>query len=135
MPETDTPDAAGFAPAAAPGGAAAFSNVLLAAMAAAAQADGSIDQEELERIGGGLSRMGAPTPERDALISYLTTPVDPATVVAAATSPEAALQIYAASALAIRPDNDAEHRYLDDLASALSIDPTLKAQLDADLGA
>jgi len=109
--------------------------VLLAAMAAAAQADGAIDAEELERIGGGLARMGAAAPEREALIAYLTTPVDPGTVLAAASSPEAALQIYAASALAIRPDNDAEHRYLEELAAALSIDPALKAQLDADLDA
>ncbi|MFG1375394.1 tellurite resistance TerB family protein [Xanthobacter autotrophicus] len=129
------PDAAGFTPAAAPGGADAFSGVLLSAMAAAAQADGQIDQEELERITGGLARMGAPTPERDALISVLTTPVDPQQVVDAATSPEAALQIYAASAIAIRPDSAAEKQYLASLASALGIDPGLKAQVDADLNA
>ncbi|MDI4659180.1 tellurite resistance TerB family protein [Xanthobacter autotrophicus] len=129
------PEAAGFAPAAAPGGADAFSGVLLSAMAAAAQSDGQIDHEELERITGGLSRMGAAAPERDALISFLTTPVDPQQVVDAATGPEAALQIYAASALAIRPDSATEKQYLASLASALGIDPGLKAQVDADLNA
>ncbi|MFG1291561.1 tellurite resistance TerB family protein [Xanthobacter versatilis] len=130
-----TPEAAGFSPAAAPGGADAFSGVLLSAMAAAAQADGQIDQEELERITGGLSRFGAAAPEREALITFLTTPVDPQQVVDAATSPEAALQIYAASAMAIRPDSAAEKQYLASLASALNLDPGLKAQLDADLNA
>ncbi|MCG5237440.1 tellurite resistance TerB family protein [Xanthobacter oligotrophicus] len=129
------PNAAGFSPAAAPGGADAFSGVLLSAMAAAAQADGQIDQDELQRITGGLSRFGAAAPERDALISFLTTPVDPQQVVDAATSPEAALQIYAASAMAIRPDSAAEKQYLASLASALNLDPGLKAQLDADLNA
>ncbi|MBN8918087.1 MAG: tellurite resistance TerB family protein [Rhizobiales bacterium] len=129
-----TPDAA-FSPAAAPGGPEAFSGVLLSAMAAAAQADGEIDEDEVSRIGGGLERMGAGSPERDALIAILTTPVDPNEVVAAATTPEAALQIYAASALAIRPDNDAEHAYLDWLAGALGIDSGLKAQIDGELNA
>lgn len=129
-----TPDA-GFSPAAAPGGPEAFSGVLLAAMAAAAQADGEIDEEEVSRIGGGLERMGTASPERDALIAILTTPVDPNEVVAAATTPEAALQIYAASALAIRPDNEAEHAYLEWLASALGIDQGLKQQIDGELNA
>lgn len=129
-----SPDAA-FSPAAAPGGPEAFSGVLLSAMAAAAQADGEIDEEEVSRIGGGLERMGTASPERDALIAILTTPVDPNEVVAAATTPEAALQIYAASALAIRPDNDAEHAYLDWLAGSLGIDPGLKAQIDGELNA
>ncbi|MFG1200897.1 DUF533 domain-containing protein [Xanthobacter aminoxidans] len=129
-----TPDAA-FSPAAAPGGPEAFSGVLLSAMAAAAQADGEIDEEEVSRIGGGLERMGAGSPQRDALIAILTTPVDPNEVVAAATTPEAALQIYAASALAIRPDNDAEHAYLDWLAGALGIEPGLKAQIEGELNA
>lgn len=128
------PDAA-FSPAAAPGGPEAFSGVLLSAMAAAAQADGEIDEEEVSRIGGGLERMGSASPQRDALIAILTTPVDPNEVVAAATTPEAALQIYAASALAIRPDNDAEHAYLDWLAGSLGIDPGLKAQIDGELNA
>lgn len=129
-----SPDAA-FSPAAAPGGPEAFSGVLLSAMAAAAQADGQIDEEEVSRIGGGLERMGTASPQRDALIAILTTPVDPNEVVAAATTPEAALQIYAASALAIRPDNDAEHAYLDWLASSLGIDPGLKGQIDGELNA
>lgn len=130
-----SPQAAGFAPAAAPGGAEAFSQLLLMAMAAAAQSDGALDQEELERIGGGLARMGAAQPAREELIEFLTTPVDPQQVVDAASGPEAALQIYAASAMAIRADSPVEQRYLADLANALGIDPGLKRQVDADLGA
>lgn len=130
-----TPEAAGFHPSAAPGGADAFAETLLTAMAAAAQADGQLDADEVERIGGGLSHMGVTAPQRDALITFLSTPVDPQQVVNAATTPEAALQIYAASAMAIRPDSPAEQQYLATLASAVGIDPGLKAQIDADLNA
>ncbi|MEP9353809.1 DUF533 domain-containing protein [Xanthobacter sp. KR7-65] len=129
-----TPGAA-FSPAAAPGGPDAFSGVLVAAMAAAAQADGEIDQDEVARITSGLDRIQAGGGDQDALAAILTTPVDPREVIEAATTPEAALQIYAASALAIRPDNAAEYRYLNGLAEALGIDPGLKAQLEAELNA
>lgn len=126
---------ADFGPAAAPGGPAAFSETLLAAMTAAAQADGRIDQEELNRITGGLEKMGASGMDQQQLIQILTTPVDPQTVVDAASSPEAALQIYTASVMAIRADTAVEQQYLANLAGALGIDPGLKAQIDRDLGA
>ncbi|WP_238121318.1 MULTISPECIES: tellurite resistance TerB family protein [unclassified Xanthobacter] len=124
-----------FSPVAAPGGPEAFSQALLLAMAAAAQADGQLDQDELNRITGGIARMGAGSPDQQALIHYLTTPVDPQRVVDAAITPEAALQLYAASAMAIRPDSAVERAYLTQLAGALGIDPSLKAQVDADLNA
>ncbi len=127
--------AASFGPAAAPGGPAQFSQTLLAAMTAAAQADGRLDQEELTRITGGLEKMGASGMDQNALIEVLTTPVDPQTVINAATSPEAALQIYTASAIAIRADTAVEQQYLANLASALGIEPSLKAQIDRDVGA
>jgi len=120
---------------AAPGGPDAFSQVLLTAMAAAAQADGAIDQEEFERIAGGLSRFGVQNADREALLAYLRTPVDPQAVVRAATTPAAAMQIYAASAMAIRPDSAVERQYLADLAHAIGLDSSLKAQIDADLNA
>lgn len=127
--------AGNFGPAAAPGGAAHFSGTLLAAMTAAAQADGRLDQEELTRITGGLEKIGASGMDQNALIEALTTPVDPQVVISAATSPEAALQIYTASAMAVRADTPIEQQYLANLATALRIDPGLKAQIDRDVGA
>lgn len=127
--------APGFSPAQAPGGPEAFSQVLVKAMAAAAQADGKLDQDEVNRISGGVSRMGAAAPSQVELVTALSTPVDPQELINAATSPEAALQIYAASVMAIRPDSAVEQRYLANLAESLAIDPALKAQIDRDLAA
>ncbi|MBB6309185.1 tellurite resistance TerB family protein [Xanthobacter tagetidis] len=128
-------NAQAFSPAEAPGGPEHFSQVLVAAMAAAAQADGSLDPDELNRIGAGVTRMGGNAPDQAVLVEILSTPVNPQDLVNAATSPEAAMQIYAASVMAIRPDSAAEQRYLANLAQALAIDPALKAQLDRDLTA
>ncbi len=125
----------GFTPAEAPGGPEAFSNVLLSAMVAAAQADGQIDQDEFNRIIGGLEKIGASSTDRQELIEYLSTPVDPQILVDAAVNPQAASAIYVASLMAIQPDHPAEQRYLSNLAHRLGIDAGLKAQLDAELAA
>lgn len=125
----------GFALANVPGGPEVFSNVLLAAMVAAAQADGQIDQDEFNRIVGGLEKIGASGADQQALIEYLSVPVDPQILVSAAVTPQAASAIYVASLMAIQPDHPDEQKYLTDLASRLGIDPALKAQLDSDLAA
>jgi uncharacterized membrane protein YebE (DUF533 family) len=54
-------------------------------------------------------------------------------VVKAATSPELALEIYAASFLAIDPDDPAEQAYLAMLASRLKLDPGLRMALEAEV--
>lgn len=130
-----TQTAQNFSPTQAPGGPEAFSQVLVKAMAAAAQADGKLDADEVSRITGGLTKMGADAVSQQSLIIALSTPVNPQELINAATSPEAAMQIYAASVLAIRPDSAVEQRYLANLAQALGVDPQLKAQIDKDLTA
>ncbi len=122
-----------FHPSQAPGGATAFSQVLANAMAAAAQSDGKLDQDEVNRVAAGMQKLGAGAMDPQALIQFLSTPVDPQAVVNAATTPESALQIYAASVMAVRPDDPAEVAYLNNLAQALGINPQLKAQVEQDL--
>jgi len=58
-------------------------------------------------------------------------PASASDLVALATSPEQALQIYAAARLAIDPDTPAEKGFLADLARGLSIEPGLVAHVDA----
>jgi uncharacterized membrane protein YebE (DUF533 family) len=99
-------------------------------MVAATQADGVVDAEEQRRILGKLENAGLSGADREMLAQRLTRPVDPRDLVRAATTPEAAAQVYAASALAVRVDTTAERRYLDSIAAALNIDPGLKAQLE-----
>ena len=59
-------------------------------------------------------------------------PLDIDAVVAAATSPELAVEIYAASVLAIDPDDPAEQAYLAMLASRLKLDPDLRASIETE---
>lgn len=59
-------------------------------------------------------------------------PLDIDAVVGAATSPELAVEIYAASVLAIDPDDPAEQAYLAMLASRLKLEPGLKASVEAE---
>ena len=100
----------------------------------ATQADGVIDEDEQRRLGGAPRTARHESADRRALVEQLTTPVDPREIVNAATSPEVGLQIYAASVLAMAIDTPAERSYLDRLATALSIEPGFKAQVEQTLG-
>jgi uncharacterized membrane protein YebE (DUF533 family) len=103
-----------------------MSLAILRAMIAAAKADGHIDADEQRRIFGKLDELDLGTEEKAFVIDELRKPLDIDAVVSAATTPELALEIYAASVLAIDPDDPAEQAYLAMLASRLKLDPGLK---------
>ena len=128
------PPDSGFHPEDQEGGAEALSGTLLNAMIAAVQADGVIDEDELRRLTGQLDKLGVSSDDRQALVAQLRKRVDPAEVVDSATSPELAVQIYAASALAISIDTPQERRYLDKLADDIGVDEGLKKQVEASVG-
>jgi uncharacterized membrane protein YebE (DUF533 family) len=128
------PSPKGFDPANAPGGVAGLQDVLVDAMIAATQADGVVDQIEQQQLLGQLDKLGVDPAERQDLARRLGTAVDTAKLVKAAATPEIAVQIYAASALAIAIDTPRERQYLDDLAKALGIEPGLKAQIEQTIG-
>ena len=107
-----------------------MSLAILRAMISAAKADGHIDAEEQRRIFGKLDELGLDTEEKAFVIDELRRPLDIDAVVAAATTPELAVEIYAASVLAIDPDDPAEQAYLAMLASRLKLDPGLKLAVE-----
>jgi uncharacterized membrane protein YebE (DUF533 family) len=107
-----------------------MSLAILRAMIAAAKADGHIDAEEQRRIFAKLDELDLDTEEKAFVIDELRKPLDIDAVVAAATTPELALEIYAASFLAIDPDDPAEQAYLAMLASRLKLDPGLKSAVE-----
>lgn len=107
-----------------------MSLAILRAMIAAAKADGHIDAEEQRRIFGKLDELQLDTEEKAFVIDELRKPLDIDAVVAAATRPELAVEIYAASVLAIDPDDAAEQAYLAMLASRLKMDPAHKAGVE-----
>ena len=107
---------------------------LVKAMVCAAQADGHLDGAErhaiYERVGG----LDLSEAEKAELLAQLAEPVDLNSVVASATTPEIAAEIYAASLLAIDVDTVAERSYLSLLAARLGLHPGLVDSLHEELG-
>lgn len=109
-----------------------LSLVLLRAMIAAAKADGHIDAQEQKNIFAKLDELQLDNEAKAFVIDELRKPLDIDAVVQGATSPERAVEIYAASVLAIDPDDPAEQAYLAMLASRLKLDPALKASVETE---
>ena len=107
-----------------------MSLAILRAMIAAAKSDGHIDADEQRRIFAKLDELDLGTEEKAFVIDELRKPLDIDAVVAAAKTPELAVEVYAASFLAIDPDDPAEQAYLAMLASRLKLDPGLKAAVE-----
>ncbi|WP_306027972.1 tellurite resistance TerB family protein [Stappia sp. MMSF_3263] len=125
-PPSDSP----FAPERQPGGENAFALTLLTAMISAAKADGHIDAEEQRRIFDRLDQLSLDSEAKAFVMDELRAPLDIDRVVAGAKSPEAALEVYAASRLAIDPDHPAERAYLQMLSARLGLEPGLVEEVD-----
>ncbi len=104
----------------------------LRAMIAAMKADGQIENAEKARLFDRLGQIDLSDEEKAFLFDELATPLDIQAVVAGATSPELAVEIYAASLVAIDPTRPAEKAYLADLAVRLRLDPNLVSQIHAE---
>jgi uncharacterized membrane protein YebE (DUF533 family) len=106
---------------------------LIRAMIAAAKADGHIDAREQRAIFAKLDQAGLDRDAKAFIMDELMKPLDIDAIVALATTPERALEIYAASVLAIDPDDPAEQAYLSMLAARLKLDPGLKSSVEAEV--
>ncbi len=107
--------------------------LLIRAMIGAAAADGEIDAAERERIVARLEGTGISQEERQFLQREMAAPVGLEALVSAVASPELALQVYAASLMAITVDSPAEASYLARLAASLRLDPDRVAAIRAQL--
>ena len=112
----------------------ALSRTLVRAMLAAAKADGHIDARERKRINGELARMELDKDDAAFVMAELEAPHDLDDVVASAKTPEQAMEIYAATLVAIGQESDAARGYLAMLAERLELDPDLIAQLHVEVG-
>ncbi len=99
-------------------------------MIVAAKADGHVDDTEKARILSQLERFDIDADERTFLDAELSKPLDIDGVVASATTPELAAEIYAASLLVLDGDTAVGGAYLALLAARLKLDPGLKAALE-----
>ncbi len=101
----------------------------LIAMIQAAKADGAIDDAERAAI---LGRLGHVDGEAQAFLdAELAAPIDLDRLAALAVTTEEKVHLYAASLLAIDPDQVSETAYLAALADKLGLDATLVAEITA----
>ncbi|MFO1153101.1 MAG: DUF533 domain-containing protein [Rhodospirillales bacterium] len=110
-------------------------SLIMRAMINAAKADGEIDDKERARILGKLDEQGASEEERRFVETEMNKPRDIAALAGQAVgSPDVAVQVYAASLLAIDVDTQAEEDYLLQLAAQLNLDATTCRQIHQALG-
>jgi uncharacterized membrane protein YebE (DUF533 family) len=121
-----------FAPQAGCAEADALGRTLIEAMIAAAHADGRLDGEERRAIFDRVAELGLPAADQAELFAQLEHPPDLARIAAAARTREQAIEIYAASLLAVEVDSAAERGYLQLLAARLGLDDGLVAAIHAE---
>ena len=107
------------------------SQAILKALVAAAKADGHVDERERELIEGEFTKLSSDIETRHWLQAELNKPLDPADVARAASTPEMTAEMYVASVLMVDEEHFMERAYLDELARQLQLDPSLKAELEA----
>jgi len=107
--------------------------LLIRAMIAAANADGTIDETERNAILERLRTVDL-SPEEQAFITReLFSPADLDAIVAGVHSPELARQVYAVSLMAIEVDTQKERQYMEALASRLNLDGQTVEQIERSL--
>lgn len=108
--------------------------LLIRAMIAAANADGTIEQEERSRILGELQRLNLTSDEQSFIVQELLAPASLEAIVREVRTLEVAKQVYAVSLLAIEVDTDAERTYMKALAEKLKLDETAIREIHQGLG-
>ena len=106
------------------------SHAILRALIAAAKADGRIDPQEEQLIYAEIKRHTSDPQLQQWLDEEVSKPLDAAEVAQSAQDPGMAAEMYLASVMLVDDQQDTERAYLDELASALGIDPTLQVHLE-----
>ena len=99
--------------------------LVVRAMIAAAMADGHLDAGEQGRLFREIERLELSTGEKGMLLDELRHPWTTAQLAAHAQDPETAIEIYAASVLAIDESREESRPHLEALAGALKLPPML----------
>lgn len=107
---------------------------LLAAMIAAAKADGHVDDAEMQKIAAKLEAAGIDAEGRQWVVGELAKPLDIDALTAGVRDPATAAQVYAASLLAITVDTPAEQDYLRQLAQKLGLEPAVVTSIHQTMG-
>jgi uncharacterized membrane protein YebE (DUF533 family) len=95
--------------------------LMIRAMIAAAHADGHIDAQEQTRIFDQVDRMGLAADDKAVLFDELRRPLGLLELVELTPDLEAGAEVYAASLLAVDPNQPLSQRYLEELARRLQL--------------
>jgi len=106
------------------------SHAILRALIAAAKADGRIDPQEEQLIYAEIKRHTSDPQLQQWLDEEVSKPLDATEVAESAQDTAMAAEMYLASVMLVDDQQAAERTYLDELASALQIDPTLQVHLE-----
>lgn len=109
--------------------------LVLRAMIGAAQVDGHVDDDEMERILGRMHEQDVTEEERQEARAEVQRPVDVEALGAQVTRPELATEVYLAALMAVDIDSEAERDYFRRLAKALRLDPKVIERLHRMTGA
>lgn len=103
---------------------------ILQAMIMAARADGHIDEAEHAQLTTAIAQMGADAETQRWVEAQFNAPLDAAALAAKASSPQAAREMYLVSVAMIDEQNPMERAWLDQLGSALQLEPALRAEIE-----
>jgi uncharacterized membrane protein YebE (DUF533 family) len=103
--------------------------LLIRAMIAAANADGTIDPDERDHILTRLEEAQLSPTEREFLIGELSQPRTAEQIAADVDGAEMARQVYLVSLLAVEVDTPVERTYMESLAGLLGLDATVVTEL------
>ena len=113
----------------------ARSESIIQAMISAARADGHVDDEEMALITRQIASFELEKDVTSFLLNELNKPVSVDAIAALADTPETAAELYIASALVVDMESPAERAYLDQLATAMQLEPGMIPHLEAPLKA
>ena len=117
-----------------PGDPEAVATLLIRAMIAAANADGTVDEEETSRILDGVTKDGMDYEDRAFLVRELDKPLSIDQIVSTTGKDEALRQqVYVASLAAVDVDTEAERDYLKELAAKLDLGDELIEEIHQSL--
>ena len=102
---------------------------ILRAMVGASKSDGQIDEAEHAVISGQIKAAGIESQASAILLEEMGKPADAGRIAELSNSPSMAVELYLASLLVTGQKNDAEKKYLSDLASKLDMAPELVEQI------
>ena len=109
--------------------------LLIRAMIAAAHADGTLDDDERQRIFGQIETMDLPRSERHQMVSELSQPRSLREIASRVDDNETAIEVYLISLMTIDADCDQGASYLNALAFILELPAPLVQQLKGQLDA